>query len=304
MRISATVERKVRAAADELGYRPNLMARSLRTQVTHTVGLISDTVASDPFAGEMLRGAIAGAAERGHVVLIAETEGDADLEQQLVNEMLDRRVDGLIYASMFTREVRIPDAAADHPLVLANCLSDGHTSVIPDEYAAGRAAADLLLEAGHRDGIHMVGEPAPEVFAGRERVAGIEAALADAGTHLTGVVDCEWWPQPACLAVSEFLARGGTPSAFVCMNDRVALGAYQALSDAGRRIGEEVSVLSFDDSDLAAWLRPALTSIALPHAEMGRTAIGLLLDGGDGAGVHRLPMPISSRESVGPPTSY
>ena len=108
MRISAAVKRRVRASADELGYRPNLTARSLRTRSTRTIGLVSDTIASEPFAGQLVRGAISAAAERGHVVLIAETEGDADLEQRLLHEMLDRQVDGLLYAAMFTREVQLP----------------------------------------------------------------------------------------------------------------------------------------------------------------------------------------------------
>lgn len=303
MRISAAVEQKVRAAAEDLGYRPNLMARSLRTQVTRTVGLISDTVASDPFAGEMLRGAIAGASERNHVVLIAETEGDAELEKQLVNEMLDRQVDGLIYASMFTREVSVPDAALGQPIVLANCFSAdaGLPSVVPDERAAGRSAARVLLEAGHRSHIYLVGEPAPDVYAGRERLAGIEEALAEGGTSLAGIVECAWWPRQSRAAVADFLSAGGAPAALICMNDRAALGAYQALSDRQRRVPDEVSVVSFDDSDLAGWIRPALTSIALPHDAMGRAAVEMLLEPGEQTEQRRLPMPVTARDSVAAP---
>src|SRR5580765_2496366 len=87
MRISEAVQTRVRAAAQELGYRPNLTARSLRTRSSRTIGLVSDTIATAPFAGELVRGAISAAAERGYVVLIAETEGDADLERRLLNEM-------------------------------------------------------------------------------------------------------------------------------------------------------------------------------------------------------------------------
>jgi LacI family transcriptional regulator len=303
MRISTGAQQRVLAAAQALGYRPNLTARSLRTTVTHTIGLVSDTIASEPFAGPMVRGAIGAAGDRGHLLLIAETEGDPDLEQRLVGEMLDRQVDGFVYASMFTREVRLPPATDGHPIVLLNCVGEGEgvTSVIPDEEAAGRAAANVLLESGHRDAIHVVGEPAPDVFAGRERVAGITAALADAGTALAGIVDCRWWPQPACLAVSAFLEGGGNANAFICLNDRIALGAYQALSDAGLRVPEDVSVVSFDDSDLASWLRPSLTSLALPHDEMGRAAVELLL-GGPGEGtVQRMWMPVRRRDSVAPP---
>ena len=303
MRISAAVQRRVRASADELGYRPNLTARSLRTRSTRTIGLVSDTIASEPFAGQLVRGAISAAAERGHVVLIAETEGDADLEQRLLHEMLDRQVDGLLYAAMFTREVQLPQAALRSPLVLVNCLCPGAgvSAVIPDERAAGAAAAQALLDAGHREGIHLVGEPAPDVFAGRERVAGIEAALAAAGTALAGIVPCPWAPQPACQAVADFLAGGGMPAALICLNDRVALGAYQALYDADRRVPGDVSVVSFDDSDLASWVRPTLSSVALPHEALGRVAVELVLDPPGEAEVRRLPMPLRRRESVAAP---
>ena len=303
MRISEAVQTRVRAAAQELGYRPNLTARSLRTRSSRTIGLVSDTIATAPFAGELVRGAISAAAERGYVVLIAETEGDADLERRLLNEMLDRQVDGMMYASMFTREVQLPDVQLPSPLVLVNCLSDGAgaSAVVPDERAAGAAAAQALLDAGHRDAIHLVGEPAPHVFAGRERIAGIEAVLAGAGTALAGIVACEWSPQPACRAVADFLAGGGDPAALICLNDRIALGAYQALRDVDRRVPGDVSVISFDDSDLASWVRPGLSSVALPHEAMGRAAIELVLDPPDEPEVRRLPMPLRRRDSVGPP---
>ncbi len=303
MRISEAAQQRVRAVAAELGYRPNQTARSLRTQVTRTIGFVSDTIATDPFAGHIVRGATNAAVERGHLLFIGETEGDAELERRLVDEMLDRQVDGLIYASMFTREVTVPDAVTGHRFVLLNAIAAGveASAVVPDELAAGRAAAEVLLEAGHHDGIHLVGEELDEVFAARERVAGIEAALGAAGAALESVVACPWAPEPACEAVAAFLAAGGAPKALICLNDRVAFGALQALQDAGLRVPAGVSIVSFDDSDLARWSRPGFTSLALPHEEMGRTAVELLLEPPEQPVVRRLPMPLRRRESVGPP---
>lgn len=102
-------------------------------------------------------------------------------------------------------------------------------------------------------------------------------------------------------------AGQGRPRALVCFNDHLALGAYQALAEAGLRVPDDVSVIAFDDIPLAAWLRPGLTTVALPHRELGRAAIDLLcdlVDGDIGAGMDgplRLPMPVRHRESVGPP---
>ncbi|MCY1140681.1 LacI family DNA-binding transcriptional regulator [Actinoplanes sp. Pm04-4] len=305
MRISEDARQRVLRAAQELDYRPNLMARSLRTKVTRTIALVSDTLASDPYAGKAIHGALAAAVAHGHLLFIGETEGDPVVEEKLISDFLDRQVDAFIYASMFTRYVRLPKQLKGHQVVLLNCLTRGarpaQHQIIPDELAAGWSAATLVLEAGHRDGIYLVGSPDEHVFAGRERLAGIREGLQASEANLAGTVDCDWWPDSAYEAVSRSLEAGLSPQVFICLNDRIALGAYQALRDAGRRIPEDVSVVSFDDSDLAAWLRPQLTSISLPHYQLGWQAVEKLLGPPSGPAVLRLPMPVRRRDSVGKP---
>jgi LacI family transcriptional regulator, galactose operon repressor len=303
MRISAQAQERVRHAARELDYRPNLMARSLRTRLTRTIGLVSDTVATEPFAGEVIRGSLATALRHEHLLFIGETEGDATVEKRLVQDMLDRGVGGFLYASMYTRQTRLPAALRGLPLVLVNCLTADRKvpAVVPDERAAGRTAVRTLLAAGHRERIWLVGESPPGVYAGRERRAGVEDVLARADLALAGTLDCPWWPEPSYAAVRECLAAGTRPSAIVCLNDRVAFGAYQALAEAGLAVPDDVSLLSFDDTDLASWLRPQLTSIAIPHYDLGRRAVELLLAGEPAQGVQRVPMPLRERASVGPP---
>ncbi|MEV8505885.1 LacI family DNA-binding transcriptional regulator [Actinoplanes sp. NPDC051475] len=305
MRISEDARQRVLRAAQELDYRPNLMARSLRTKVTKTIALVSDTLASDPYAGRAIHGSLAAAVAHGHLLFIGETEGDAVVEEKLISDFLDRQVDAFVYASMFTRYVRVPKLLKGRPVVLLNCLTraarPAYQSVIPDELAAGWSAAKTLADAGHRDGIHLVGSPAHHVFAGRERLAGIREGFGSAGIKLAGTIDCDWWPEPAYEAVRQALAGGLTPKALICFNDRVALGAYQALREAGRDIPRDVAVLSFDDSDLAAWLRPQLTSISLPHYQLGWKAVELLLGSPQDPAVHRVPMPVRLRASVAKP---
>lgn len=304
MRISAQAQERVRHAARELDYRPNLMARSLRTRLTRTIGLVSDTIATEPFAGDLIRGSLATALRQEHLLFIGETEGDATVEKRLVEDMLDRGVGGFLYASMYTRQTRLPPVLRGLPLVLLNCLVADRKvpAVVPDERGAGRTAARTLLAAGHRDRIWLVGESPPAVYAGRERRTGVEEVLSRARLSLAGTVDCLWWPEPSYRAVREFLAAGTRPSAIVCLNDRVAFGAYQALAEAGLAVPQDVSLLSFDDSDLASWLRPQLTSIAIPHFDLGRRAVELLLAPEPAQGVHKVAMPLRERDSVGSPT--
>lgn len=305
MRISPDAQRRVHAAADELGYRPNQTARSLRTQITRTIGLISDTIATTQFAGEVIHGALDTALERDYLLLVAETSGDPVAEKKLVDEMLDRQVDAVVYAMMFTKPGTPPDSLAGLPVVMLNGIDDfDGPRILPDELGGGRTAARALVDAGHREGIYAIGgrhrtSDAPEgVYAGRLRMQGVDEMLADADTAIAGSYECAWEPEHGYAGMTSLLDDGHRPKALVCLNDRVALGAYQAMEERGLRVPDDVSVVSFDDSDLAAWLRPGLTSVALPHYELGRTAVATLLDGTSEQRLITVPMPLRSRESI------
>ena len=235
MRISSDAEQRVLQAARELNYRPSLLARSLRTNLSQTIGLISDVIATEVFAGEVIRGSMATALLHDHLMFIGETEGDPEVEKRLVQSMLDRGVGGFVYASMYTRNVRVSKTLRDQPLVLLNSLARGKPlpSVIPDEREAGRSAVRELLRHGHRDQIVVVGERAPQVIAAAERLAGVEEVLRQQGTELAGSIDTMWWPEYAHQAVRAYLEAGHRPTAFVCLNDRIAMGTYQAAHDLG-----------------------------------------------------------------------
>lgn len=311
MRISADVEARVLEAAREAGYRPNIVSRSLRTGTTQTIGFVSDTVATTPFAGHVIWGALDAARERNHLLFIGETEGDPELERQLIEAFHDRRVDGIVFASMYTRKVTVPKALLDGPAVLLNALPSRRSpipSVLPDEREAGRTAAKALLEAGHESGIYLIGA-APNrgpkgSVAAVQRLRGITEALRAAGVEIAGALPCpDWQPELGYRATRQLLDRT-RPAALICFNDRLSLGAYQALAEAGLDVPKDVSVVSFDDDVLASWVRPQLTTVALPHYELGRAAIQVLLDTNTTQApsgrsrVHLIPMPLRERESV------
>jgi LacI family transcriptional regulator len=271
--------------------------------VTRTIALVSDTIATRQYGGAMVYGSLTAALEEEHLLFVTETQGDPDVERRLIEDLLGRQVDGFVYASMFTRQVTLPAAFTGHPVVLLNCSTgdDILPTVLPDERAAGRSAVRVLLEGGHRDGIVVLGETPPGVYAARERLAGIEDGLADAGAEVDSLLECSWWPEAAYDAVIHTLRHGTLPRALICLNDRIALGAYQALRAAGRAIPDDVSVVSFDDSEMAAWLRPQLTSISLPHYQLGWHAVETLLGPPSDPAVLRLPMPLRARASVAKP---
>lgn len=319
VRISQVVQERVKAKAIELGYRPNAMSVGLRKGVTSTLGFVSDSVASSRLAGDMIKGAIEAARDRGFMVFVGETSGNLTQEQLLLDAMFDRQVDGLILASMFTQARDLPPTIERTPAVLLNIGPTSPTClpvVLPAEYEAGRNAAQALIDVGHRD-IHLVGSgPGPEdvpprALAGTQRLAGILAVLAENGlAPASGTIAHQWLPRDGWMIVSEILERG-IPGALICFNDRLAMGAYQALQEHGLRIPHDVSVVSFDDASIASWMRPGLTTFALPHRSMGKRAADLLVTlieherehgamPADG-GTHLIPMPMRDRASLGPP---
>lgn len=307
-RLSAKAHQRVFAAAEELGYRPNIAARSLRTRKTATIAFVSDIVATTRFAGGLIRGALDAARERDLVLLIAETQGDAAFEQYAIDAMLDRQVDGVIYAAMATRRLTVPPTLLTSPVVLLNATSsDALPCVLPDDERAGHTAAGALLDHGHHDRIAVIGrnrlkERDPEVsLAADARMRGIRDALFEVGAALGHEAFCrEWLPEYGYSAMRAILRKPDRPTAVICMNDRLAFGVYQALADAGLRVPGDVSVVSFDDDPIAAWLRPGLATVALPHEQMGRRAVEMLLDGRATA-TSLVPMALRRRKSIGPP---
>ncbi len=301
MRISVRTQRRVLEAAAALSYRPNRSARDLRTATTKTIGVVSDFVASASAADLMLSGASAAARSSGHLVLVGDTEGDCALELLVIEEMLGRRVDGVLYVRRDTCEVVVPPVLRDVEVVLLNCLDESgtHSCVLPDERGAGRTAAQTLVDAGVADRVYLVGaDPRPGALAAQLRLAGVRSLLAEHGRELAGVIECDLTAPAAYAAVHRWLREvPRRPSALVCLDDPVAMGVYQALAMHGLDVPRDVAVVSFDGSELAAWLRPALASVAVPYAEMGALAVARLVERGP-ASVSRAPMPLRRGESV------
>lgn len=302
-RLSADAHAKVHAAAASLGYRPNVAARALRTDKSRSIAFISDYVATTRFASGLIRGALAAAEEAKHVMLVLETGGEPSREIQAVEAALDRQVDGLIFAAMRAREVFVPDLPINVPTIMLNGTSARFpVSVLPDEYRGGRRAVELLRDAGITDGVALLGHNADseaglfrsETIA--RRLAGIRDAMIANGMHFVAELSCWNWEPAHGYDLTRKLLKTKRPKALLCLNDRLAFGAYQAVGEAGITVPEDIALISFDNDELASYLRPGLTTIGLPHEEMGRKAVELML-GGIGA-AQLVEMPVIERGSL------
>lgn len=315
-RLSVETMARVRKAADDLGYRANVTAKTLRTGRSGTVALVSDFVSSTSFANSMVRGALERLREEGLLLFTVDTQGEAEMERRFLDDLVARDIDGILYASMFTRRVTPPASARQTPMVLMNCEADDPaiSSVVPDERDAGASAARLLLDAGHDRDIWFIGTLAPGRTGGAawhdwgpvalpRRLDGIRETLAAAGTALAGEVsvDEDWTVHDGRDAAERLLAAGEMPKAIICVNDAVGVGVFQALRRAGLRVPEDVSLVSFDGGVLAEATDPQLVSLGLPQAEIGRRAADLLLARPAEPRHELVPMPITPGGSIAAP---
>lgn len=311
-RIAKTTVRRIREAAERLGYRPNQTAKTLRTGTSGTVGLISDFIGTSSHANSLVRGALEELQKRNLLLFAVDTQGDSDMEKKALRALLDRQVDGILYASMFTREVEAPEMLQGVPIVLLNCLDPSRPSVpciVPDEYEAGCSAARLLVEAGHRDiafaGRFPVGMTGGaqwrswRPWALQQRLDGIVRTLAESGLRLTRQYESSDWEVESGRRLAEEMLREALPSALICVNDAMAFGVVQTLRNHGVRVPEDISVVGFDGSEWAGACEPELATVCLPQEEMGRLAVSSLL-GGMSSGVTKVPMPVRKGASVAP----
>ncbi|MFF5173424.1 LacI family DNA-binding transcriptional regulator [Micromonospora sp. NPDC000089] len=280
-RVSPETRERVESAARQLGYAANGLARGLRLQRSHTLGLLSDVIATTPHAGRIILGAQETASARGWVLMLLTTGADPEVERREIQALAQHRVDGVLYATMYHQVVRVPNELRPLPVVLLDASSPDASlpSVVPDETGGGRVAVRELLTAGHRR-IGFVTNT-DDIPATRGRLLGYQEALREAGVPFRPelVLAEESDTHGGYRAARELLDRPERPTALFCFNDRMAMGAYRAATELGLRIPADLSVVGFDNQELIAeGLHPGLTTVALPHYEMGVWAVDTMVE--------------------------
>ncbi|PZF62762.1 LacI family transcriptional regulator [Curtobacterium sp. MCBD17_013] len=277
-RVRDAVVEHVRDVADMLGYVPDLMARGLRTRQTHTIGLISDRVASIPFAGQMIGGAQRVAIDEQYLILLVDTDGDQRVVRNALTMLLQRNVDALIYACEY-HQVIVPPAVPDRvPLVILDGRPEDPSSpvdwIVPDERGGAFAAVAELTAVGHRRiGFCTVSRDIP---ARSLRLQGYRDALEAAGIVFDPdlVVEAvEAGTVHTLEPARALLSRDDRPTAVFCFGDRMANAVYHVANELGLAIPGDLSVVGFDNQlDIADGLVPGLTTVQLPHRAMGELA--------------------------------
>jgi LacI family transcriptional regulator len=279
--VSDETARRVTEAADRLGYRPNPVARSLRTRRSFTVGVLIPDL-NNPLFPPMVRGLEDRLADNGYVALLGNTDADEGRERMVFDQMRARHVDGYVMATATLHNPVLAEAAAaEIPVVLMNRTAPGlpFPSVSVDNEQGARAAVAHLAKLGHTRIAYIAGPQ--DTSTGIARLQGYHAGLRGGGLDgddsLISYAD-GYTIQEGVRCCTELLSRGTGFTAIAAANDMVAIGCYAALDEAGLRCPEDISVLGFNDMPFVDRLRPPLSTIRFPHYQLGTEAAQLLLE--------------------------
>jgi LacI family transcriptional regulator, galactose operon repressor len=277
--VEPETEGRVREAIRELGYRPNLLARSFRRRETRTIGLMTPNIAN-PYWAELASVVERTGYAEGYAVLLGNSNWSVDQACAYIQLLLAKQIDGIVLSSPIPPITVIDEIlAADVPLVLVDHIVEGRSvSVVQvDNHRGGYLAGEYLLRLGHQR-VGCIGPPAGSGEA-CWRVTGFRQAFADTGIALHDgmYVDGDFEYQSGELGVQILLERQPDLTAVFAANDHMALGVIKGLHRARRRVPKDVSVIGFDNISYTTAIIPELTTIAQPIAEIGQTIIRLLL---------------------------
>lgn len=275
--VNAETAAKIRRIAEEQGYRASAVARGLVTRRTRTIALV--TSLDDPASAEVAYGVEEAASNIGYAAFLTSAQDDPELQRKVVENLAERRVDGIILTSCRASALYLPLLKGmEAPIVLVNDHHPGepqHTVSVANQEAM-RSVTQYVIELGHRRIAYVGDQNSRRTDIARQ--AGYKAALARAGIGFSPelIVTCEGGAESAIDATHELLRLNTPPTAVCCASDLMALGAMRAIRARRLRVPEDISVTGFDDLFFAAYLTPPLTTVRQPLRQMGQLAMEVL----------------------------
>lgn len=275
--VGAATRTTVMQAIEELGYRPNSVARNLRTRRSHMVAVVVPDI-TNTFYAVLTRGLADAVDAAGYGTYVCNTDGSHDREEKFFQDVFDRGVDGIVLASGDTgSQMEFGPAEVGTPIVcIGGVLNHPRCDVVmADDEVGSRVATEHLISRGY-ERIAMIQGP---VHSGAARHQGFVTAMAAGGRTVDQrwVAHGDWTRAGGQRAMRELLAEGERPDAVFCANDLTAIGAIDVAHELGLDIPGDIAIVGFDDVDAATIVVPPLTTVRNPSYEAGRTAGDLLL---------------------------
>jgi LacI family transcriptional regulator len=275
--VAPDIRKRVQAAIDKLGFRPNRVARSLRSQQSHTFGLVIPDV-TNPFFAELVKSLDQSASEFGYNIILGNAEESPAVEKRYIQMLADRQVDGLLVVpSVGTRTLK---AERDVKIVLIDRALPNHHVVLSDHRGGAKQAVAHLIALGHSR-IACIAGP-QNLTVAVERWAGYREIMLQFGTSPT-LLKSSWTEfanfdySSAYEAARRLLARKPRPTALFASSDQQAIGALRAAADLGLGVPQDLSVVGFDDIPLSDLVSPRLTTVRQAVAELSRVAVDTLI---------------------------
>ncbi|WP_428774476.1 substrate-binding domain-containing protein [Vibrio sp.] len=278
--VSEEISAKVEKAAAELKYAPSALARSLKVNRTHTIGMLV-TTSTNPFFGEVVKGVERSCYQQGYNLILCNTEGDSERMRASISTLLQKRVDGLILmcSSLEGEHIDIFDNYPDIPIVVMDWgpMLFASDKIQDNSLRGGYMAAKYLIDSGHKQ-IGCITGPLIKHQA-QMRYEGYKRALNEAGLPINPnwIVESDFECEGGYQAFEKLYARGALPSAIFVSNDMMAMGVINAANNYGIRIPQDVSLIGYDDIHIAKFMTPALTTIHQPKYRLGKAAVETLL---------------------------
>lgn len=277
--VRAETRAHVLEAVERLGFRPNDLARGLMQKSTRTVGLLVPDLAN-PYYPEIARGVEDAASAQLYALVFCNTDRRADKTEYYVNTLLQKRMDGIIIAGGGTDFTEASTAFAEYgaPVVFIGRHQEGGHSVQISNAAAARDATGHLTLLGHQAIAFLAGPLA--LTSVQDRLEGYRAGLQDAGLGFDERLlrEGDFGERSGYESAQSLLAQHPRPTAIFAANDLMAIGAMAAVRDAGLAVPGDVSVVGFDGIALGSYVRPALSTVAIPTYELGTAAMRMLLE--------------------------
>lgn len=275
--VRATTRQRVLHAAERLQYRPNLLARGMRTERTHTIGIIAEDLLS-PFTPPIIRGIQDYLREIEYLALIVNTDSAASVEQSAISTLLSRSVEGIIFVELDHLASIEEVEQSQKPYMFVHRLFGASitNSVVPDDELGTKMAVEHLIKLGHRKIAHIAG---PQGWhSARRRQESFYDTLAEhqISLHPDHVIEGDWTYNGGAVAAAQLFKQQSQPTAIYIANDTMAFGAIHAIQQIGLHVPSDVAIVSYDNSEFSRILHPTLTTVSLPAYEMGLRAAELL----------------------------
>ncbi|MBR6089590.1 MAG: LacI family DNA-binding transcriptional regulator [Anaerolineaceae bacterium] len=274
--VSSATREKVLAAAYEMGYRPNIHARSLKTNKTYTIALLVPDI-SNPFFADIAYAVDEYASGYGYTTILCNTNWNVETETRQLEQLQNQRVDGIIYKPAGNSPLDLTRLSI--PSVLFSCIpGENETYIEIDNYKGGQIAADHLIDCGYRNFAYIGGKKSSQ--SNGNRISGYCGRLKERGIEISAdhVLYGGFSLESGYKLASDLVGAFPEVDGIFCGNDLIALGVLQYLMEKNMRIPEDIGVIGFDDIILAGLPQIQMTTIAQPRSLMGKYAAELLIN--------------------------